>query len=493
MSKSKKIKILELIDTYYPTVDGAISVSKHYATELNKIAECKLAAPAPAKKDKYVDNESFEVIRCSSTAAPEGYRSAFPDQDGKFIKKIKEENFDIMHAHSPFALGRFALKAAKKADVPVVATLHTQYHQDFERVLGNNALVDFMIDYILKVYQNADSVWTVSNRSCQILRDYGYSGKIEVVRNGTDYKYPDNADELIERVNKKHDLDGQKNVFLFVGRMAWYKNIRIILDALKILRKEKDDFKMIFVGGGFDYDEVVDYAHANGLSDKCIFTGSVGDRAELQAYYLRADLLLFPSTFDMAPVTAVEAAAHNLSAVMVEGSCSAEQVIDNENGFLAQENAKSFAQRISELMDEPDLIKQAGINAGKTLYRSWEMVAEEVYQKYQEVIKEYKRKKQLFERVKSFRIAKVKAERLEKKTVAKEKADQKKAVAKEKAVVRKTISLEKKAAVKEKAAVKKATAQQKSAEKKEQSKAKSAAKKTTRKKKNSSGKSLDKK
>lgn len=433
MDDAKKIKILELIDTYYPTVDGAISVAKHYCEELSKRSECKLAAPKAAKKDNYVDNETFEVIRCSASAAPEGYRSAYPEQDSKFIKRIKEEKFDIYHAHSPFAMGHYAVKAAKKADIPVVVTLHTQYHQDFERVLGeNNLLVDFMINYILQVYRNADSVWTVSNRSCQILRDYGYGGKIEVIRNGTDFKYPDNADQLIERVNAAHNLYEQENVFLFVGRMAWYKNIKIILDALKLVKEQGKDFKMIFVGGGFDYNEVVDYAKENGLEEYCIFTGSISDRQLLQGYYLRADLLLFPSTFDMAPVTAVEAAAHNLASVMVGGSCSAEQIIDGENGFLTEENAESFGKMIAYLMDNPALMKKAGDNAGKTLYRSWEMVAEEVHQKYQDIIKEHKRNKELLERLKSFKIAKIKAEKEEKKAREKQKTATKKAAAKAK-------------------------------------------------------------
>lgn len=398
--KPEQIKILELIDTYYPVVDGAINVARQYCTELNKKAECKLAAPKSAKKDRYEDKESFEVIRCASTGAPEKYRSAFPDQDWRFKRRLKEEKFDIFHTHSPFTLGRFALKTARKRGIPIVATLHTQYHQDFERVLKNKALTDFMIWYIIKVFQNADSVWTVSERSCQILRDYGYNGKIEVVRNGTDYKYPDNPEQLIKRVNELHNLDGQKNVFLFVGRMAWYKNLKIIVDALSLAKERGVDFKMLFVGGGFDFEEVKTYAEKCGLKDECIFTGAVKEKELIQAYYLRSDLLLFPSTFDMAPVTGVEAAAHNLASIMTKDSCSAELIVDNENGFLAEENAESFAEKICELVEKPDLIKQAGLNAGKTLYRSWEMVAEEVLEKYKKIVKDYNRKKEMYEELK---------------------------------------------------------------------------------------------
>lgn len=387
------MKVCQFIDTYYPVVDGAINVAKHYAHYVNKKEDCVLAVPKAKQKD-YVDNETFKVIRCKSGAAPENYRCGYPMFDGKFKKQLEQENFDVLHTHSPYFLGRHALKLGKKKGIPVVATLHTQYHQDFERIVKNKTFVKFLIKYIMKVFNNADSVWTVSQRSCDILRSYGYKGNIEVVRNGTDFTYPENASELIKRVNEIHNLEGQENVFLFVGRMCWYKNLKIILDALDIVKKTDDNFKMIFVGGGFDFDEVKSYAEEKGLIDNCIFTNAVKDKELLQGYYLRGDLLLFPSTFDMAPVTAVEAAAHNLAAIMVEGSCSAELVTDNENGFLAKESAESFAERVIELMKKPELVKKVGINAGKTLYRSWDMVGEEVVEKYKKVISEYKQKKE---------------------------------------------------------------------------------------------------
>ena len=387
------MKVCQFIDTYYPVVDGAINVAKHYAHYVSKKEECVLAVPKAKQKD-YVDNEIFKVVRCKSGSAPENYRCGYPMFDGKFKKQLEQENFDVLHTHSPYFLGRHAIKLGKKKGIPVVATLHTQYHQDFERIVKNKTFVKFLIKYIMKVFNNADSVWTVSQRSCDILRSYGYKGNIEVVRNGTEFTYPENASELIKRVNEIHNLEGQENVFLFVGRMCWYKNLKIILDALDIVKKTDDNFKMIFVGGGFDFDEVKSYAEEKGLIDNCIFTNAVKDKELLQGYYLRGDLLLFPSTFDMAPVTAVEAAAHNLAAIMVEGSCSAELVSDNENGFLAKESAESFAERVIELMKKPELVKKVGINAGKTLYRSWDMVGEEVVEKYKKVISEYKQKKE---------------------------------------------------------------------------------------------------
>ncbi len=387
------IKICQTIDTFFPSVDGAIGVAKHYGHELNKIAECKVAVPKASKKSKYVDKESFEVIRCSSLSAPEGYRAGMPKFDCKFKKRMKAENFDIIHTHSPFTMGRFAVKLAKKNSIPLVATLHTQYHQDFERVFHNfKPLVNIAIKFIVKVFNRADSVWTVSEKSCKFLRDYGYKGKIEVVRNGTDFSYPTNAEELIERVNNAHDLKGQENVFLFVGRMAWYKNLKLLIDGLKIAKDAGKNFKMVFVGGGFDFEDVKKYVQKVGLSDDFIFVGPVKDRELLQGYYLRSDLMLFPSTFDMATVTKEEAAAHKKAALLIRGSCSAELIEDNVNGFLCEETAESFGEKVIELCDKPELVKQAGEHAGTSLYRNWEMVAKDVLERYKAIIEQKKQK-----------------------------------------------------------------------------------------------------
>ncbi len=420
------IKILELSDAYYPTVDGTVNAVHNYAKELNKITCCKVAAPAFSKKSKYVEKEDFEVIRCkNSIFSAEKYTLADPSGDLKFIKKVESEKFNILHTHSPFALGGFAVKSAKKQGIPVVATLHTKYYDDIYRIVNNDAVTQFVLHILMEVYKKADSVWTVSDTAKEVLREYGYKGKVEVVRNGTEFTYPENSQELIEAINKKHNLSGQENVFLFVGRMAMYKNLKLICDSLKLLKDKGLNFKMLFVGGGFDLKQLRDYIKKIDIDDVCITTGDVNDRRLLQGYYLRADLLLFPSVFDTSGIVKVEAAAHKLASLLIKDSCSAEQVVDGQNGFLSEENAEAYANKIIKICSTPNLIKSAGENAYDTLYRTWEDVAKEVYEKYQKVIKEYDRKKQIKLRLETYKKSKKQAKRTNKKNQKEQKQQEK--------------------------------------------------------------------
>lgn len=385
------MKILQMIDTFYPTADGAISVAKNYAEKLNEIASCDLATAIPAEWQTYKENQKFKVLRCAAMPAPENYRNALPALDFDFRQQVENGGYDILHSHSPFNMGKYALTAGKKTNVPVVVTLHTKYYEDFFRVTKSKMLSDFMIDFIRKTYDRADSVWTVSYASRQTLRDYGYRGEIEVVRNGTDFVYPDDPESLIAEINRRHGLAGRKNVFFFVGRMAMYKNLKLLADALKIVKDRGKEFMMLFVGGGFDLEEFEKYVADKGLNDVCIFTGNITDRKLLQGYYLRGDLMLFPSVFDMASIAKVEASAHKKASLVIKDSCSAEEVIDGDNGFLCEENAESLADRICGLCGEEDKLKLAGERAHATLYRTWTDVAKEVYAKYGEIIARHKK------------------------------------------------------------------------------------------------------
>ena len=174
--------------------------------------------------------------------------------------------------------------------------------------------------------------------------------------------------------------------------MAWYKNLRLLCDALKIIKNKGVDFKMLFIGSGFDFDAVKEYVETIGIADKCILTGNVSDRELIQGYYLRSDLMLFPSTFDMATIVKEEASAHKLAGVVVRDSCTAERVIDGDNGFLCEENAQSLADKVIEVTNNPELMKRAGERAYETLYRNWDDVLKDVHAKYLEVIEEYKKK-----------------------------------------------------------------------------------------------------
>ncbi len=393
MSK-KNIRALEVLDTYFPAFDGPTILVSNYGKSMHKREDMEVEVLVPEFKG-YVDKDEFPVHRIKSVGAVEKYQSAIPFINNKAKKIIgrKEKPFDIVHAHSPFLLGKYAIKKAKKYGIPSVITLHTCFHEEYDRLLPFKWMRKFMMNFTLKAFNKADYVICVSDQTVETLKSYGYKGKAYVIRNGTDMKYPENAEELIKRVNEKENLWDEENVFLSVGRIVENKKLDLCLDAMKILKEKGIKFKYLIVGAG-SWEEnlkkkVEDYA----LQDYVIFTGKIMDRELLAGYYLRSDLFLFPSTFDTASLAPIEASALKLPTLMTLGCSTAEIITDDRNGYLEKGDASLWAEKIVNILSDKEKLLKTKELAYKEVYKTWDDVVEEIRKFYEFAIEDYSSKK----------------------------------------------------------------------------------------------------
>ena len=387
--QEKKLKILEVLDAYYPKFDGPCLVITSYAKSFLKMEnlDVKIAVP---KFPKYTDNQPFTVFRTKALPATEGYRCAIPWLDCKLKKFLKENKFDIIHIHSPFTMCSYFTKYGKKHNIPTIFTFHTKFKEDFERNLKSKCLQKFMMRYILKNINRADYVWTVSNGAKDCLCEYGYKKPVKVIRNGTDLVCPANPEKLIDQINNKYAIQNEQNVFLSVGRIVENKNLLLALSALKKVAEDGYKFKYLIVGSGNYENKLKETVEKYGLTDYVIFTGKILDREELSAHYLRANLFIFPSTFDTASLAPIEAAAMKLPTLMNQDCSTAEIIENNVNGYLAKESPISWAEKIEEIIDNKDKLTAMKETAFKQVYRTWNSVAEEVIANYKEIIENKK-------------------------------------------------------------------------------------------------------
>ena len=164
-----------------------------------------------------------------------------------------------------------------------------------------------------------------------------------------------------------------------------YKGLPIILDAMKLLHESGFDFRCIFVGGGLDADELKETALNYGLGQKVIFTGPIHDSEALRAYNTRADLFLFPSTYDTNGIVVREAAACGLASVLIRDSCAAEGITHGHNGYLIEENAESMSALLQEVCKNMDAVHRVGEHAMDEIYISWETSVNNAYERYEAI------------------------------------------------------------------------------------------------------------
>ena len=351
-------------DSFPPTIDGVAQAVKNYAGVLHR-NHCNVTVVTPGYKGVR-DDYPFEVFRYSSIPLDRriGYRAGNPFNP-ETLMKLRRKHFDLMHIHAPFASSVLVNNINHRPRVPTVLTYHTKFDIDIAKRVHLAGMRRLAMRFLLDNINAVDEVWVVTEGCGQALRKIGYKGGYTVMENGTDFAYGRAAETDVDTLREKHQIRDGEFVFLFVGRMMWYKNIRLILDSLALLREEGVPFRALLVGDGYDAPDIRAYAGSLGLQDRVVFTGAIYDRKILRVYYSLADLFLFPSTYDTSGIVVKEAAACDCPALLVRGSCAAE----------------------GEACGSRQELQMTGQNAGKSLYLSWDDAVDRAYKRYQEILK----------------------------------------------------------------------------------------------------------
>ena len=386
-----KLNVCLINDSFPPAIDGVANAVTNYAQIINR-EYGRAAVVTPYYPEADDSAFAFPVIRYPSvdTTKAVGYRAGIPFSP-EVMNRLEGERFNIIHSHCPITSTILARSLRDRIHVPLVFTYHTKFDIDIANAVKSRLLREEAARLLVENISACDEVWTVSQGAGENLRKLGYQGDYLVMPNGVDFPRGRVPDALVAQVTEGYDLPAGLPVFLFVGRMMWYKGIRIILDALKMLMDSGKDFRMVFVGTGNEKEEICSYSSALGLDTKVFFAPAIHDRNLIRAWYCRADLFLFPSTFDTNGLVVREAAACALPSVLVGGSCAAENVQDGVNGFLIEENAASMAALLQKLCNEPAPVKTVGENAARDLYLSWDSSVSAAVDQYQAVIEKDKR------------------------------------------------------------------------------------------------------
>lgn len=386
-----KLKVCLINDSFPPAIDGVANAVTNYADIITrKHGEATVVTPYYPDADDSAF--PFPVVRYPSVDMTKlvGYRAGMPFSSQVF-QQLETGGFDIIHSHCPITSTVLARALRERIRVPVVFTYHTKFDIDIANAVRGKLLREGAARILTENISACDEVWVVSRGAGENLRKLGYKGDYIVMPNGVDFPRGRVDDALVEQVTAGYDLPQGAPVFLFVGRMMWYKGIRIILDALKKLADDGTDFRMVFVGAGNDKDEIEVYTQSLGLDGRVLFSPAIRDRNRIRAWYCRADLFLFPSTFDTNGLVVREAAACGLGSVLVAGSCAAEDVTDGESGFLIEENADSMAAKLRQILETPEVMGRVGEGAQREIYVSWEEAVSRAYERYFTVINNFRR------------------------------------------------------------------------------------------------------
>ena len=382
-------------DNFPPVLDGVAITAQNYAYWLKEMGrDVSVVTPYAPNMQEVMSAATYPIYRYVSVPIPfrPPYRYGLPFLDIPFMRQWKQMNFELVHAHCPFTTGRLARQITKQQQIPLVATFHSKYRQDFEHNVRSKLIVDLMVKHVVRFFEQADEVWIPQAAVEPTLREYGYKGHVEVIENGNDFYTPnDHIDEMRAEMREELGVAPDETMLLFVGQHIWEKNIGFILDSLALIKDKP--FNLFMVGTGYAVREIRAKVKELQLQDKVTLLGNIHDRERLKRIDAAADLFLFPSLYDNAPLVVREAAAMHTPAMLIQNSTAAE-IIDNDvNGFLTPNDVQMYADRIVYLMEHPEVLKRVGKKASTTISRSWENVIEEVILRYRDIQNSYKIKR----------------------------------------------------------------------------------------------------
>ncbi len=385
--KGEKLSLLEGIDSYLPHVDGVINCMHNYCLNASKQAD--VVAVAPRYKD-YTDKQPYEVLRCRSVYMPIlNLQYGRATGDKKFYNEVMARKLDIVHVHSPFNMAKFALKVAEKKGIPAVATFHTNMRPIVKMVTKCNWITEKFIHSLGKRYNKFDEVFVCSPLVAEQCRSFGYTGKISYLPFGTNLPKCNEVEELRKQANEKFGLKEDELFFIFVGRIEKLKRIDFILNSLKLLKDEGVKFRFYAVGKGSDMKKMLKLKDKLGFTDEEVkFTGFL-DGELFPCLYARADLLLFPSLYDNFGLVKVEAAAYDTPGVFIKDSCAGYGVEDGVNGYISEDTAEAFAQKIKQAIADRGQLATVGKNAGRDLYISWEECSRQFLERIKQIVADY--------------------------------------------------------------------------------------------------------
>lgn len=380
-------------DNYPPIIDGVAMTAHNYAYWLHQRQQkvCVVTPFSPNSGDMII-KQPFPILRYNSIPIPKRppYRYGLPYTDWTFMNQLRMMPFDLVHAHCPFTSGHLALRIARKQQIPIVATFHSKYRQDFERAVKSKIIVDAAIKNLVHFYEQVDEVWIPQAAVEATIREYGYKGNLTVVENGNDFVTPEpQIMQMRHKMREKLSIADSEIVLLFVGQHIWEKGIGLTLDALYNIKHLPWHFFMI--GTGYAVSEINKHINDLGLSNKISLVGNIFDRELLKQYYAAADIFLFPSMYDNAPLVVREAAALQTPTIMCAGSTASEVINNGINGWLTAPEIPSYAALISYLIEHPQEIRRVGQMASKTLTRSWENIVDEVIERYKDIQEKYRK------------------------------------------------------------------------------------------------------
>ena len=331
---ASSLRIVIPCDTFAPDINGAARFAERLAGGLvRKGHEVHIIAPAfdTSEGPSIENHDGVDMIvhRLRSHKVPQHKTLRWPEPWGmtkKIAKVLTEVKPHAVHIQSHLMVGRFALQAAKRQRLRVIATNHVMP----ENLMRYSLLPKFLHPLAMRIIwadagrilRKMDALTTPTKRAAELLEDAAKVSGVLAISCGID----------ASRFANNTPTDNSNPVALFLGRLDDEKKIDVLLKAVAKLT-EHPKLRVELVGDGGERQRLGALAEQLGIEDRVHFLGHVSDQ-ELPGIYERCTVFVMPSIAELQSIATMEAMASGRPVIGADAMALPHLVHDGDNGYL---------------------------------------------------------------------------------------------------------------------------------------------------------------
>lgn len=264
-------------------------------------------------------------------------RSPFSTKNLKAYKSLKKlmknEQYDLVHVHSPVG-SVYGRLAARKINATVIYTAHGFHF--FAGAPKKNWLLFYPVEKFLSRY--TDVLITINKEDYELARKKFHAKKVYLI-NGvgvSENKFNSKlTEDEKEKLRKELNIKADDFVITYVAELNENKNQKFLIDATNELKKEIPSLKVLLIGKGFKEKEYREYIKNLQLENKIYLLGYRTDIANILSI---SNMAVSTSIREGLPLNVIEYCLNDLPVVATKNRGHIEIIKDNKNGYLVNLN-----------------------------------------------------------------------------------------------------------------------------------------------------------
>ncbi|MCB1920254.1 MAG: glycosyltransferase [Candidatus Competibacteraceae bacterium] len=382
------MKILMLTDVYFPRVNGVSTSIQTFRRELQELGhEIWLVAPRYAPQT--ADEPGIDRVTSYQVLFDPEDRMMHPRLLTQRLAILQARNFDLVHIQTPFVAHYAGLRLARRLGIPCVETYHTffeEYLFHYLPLLPKNVWRAAARRFSRRQCNQLDGVVAPSRAMREILVQYGVRTKIRVIPTGIPGGDLPEGDGAAFRA--WHGISHDQPVLVFVGRVAFEKNIEFLLRVTHELKgTTHSNIVLIIAGEGPAKKRLRHLGSTLGLEKNLLFINYLERSTDLSSCYQAGNAFVFASRTETQGLVLLEAMSLGVPVVStaVMGTCD---ILAAERGALvAEEDIQHFAAQVRRVLNDAELRRRLG-EEGRVYARQWnaQRLAEALLAFYQDLV-----------------------------------------------------------------------------------------------------------